>query len=58
MSRRSLIYKMERFGLKPEDVDYIAFDHLHVQDPRMMLGTEIPPSYIKALYKLKGVEPT
>ena len=34
-----------RCGLKPEDVDYIAFDHLHVQDPRMMLGTETQPAY-------------
>ena len=32
-------------GLTPEDVDYIAFDHLHVQDPRMMLGTDTQPAY-------------
>ncbi len=32
-------------GLRPEDVDYIAFDHLHVQDPRMMLGTDTQPPY-------------
>jgi hypothetical protein len=32
-------------GLEPEDVDYIAFDHLHVQDPRMMLGTDTQPAY-------------
>jgi hypothetical protein len=32
-------------GLAPEDVDYIAFDHLHVQDPRMMLGTDTQPAY-------------
>jgi hypothetical protein len=24
-------------GVKPEDVDYISFDHLHVQDPRLIL---------------------
>lgn len=26
-------------GLDNADVDYISFDHLHVQDPRMILGT-------------------
>jgi hypothetical protein len=36
---------LAKCGLKPEDVDYIAFDHLHVQDPRMMLGTDTQPAY-------------
>lgn len=26
-------------GLSNADVDYIAFDHLHVQDPRMIMGS-------------------
>lgn len=26
-------------GLTPQDVDYCTFDHLHVQDPRMILGS-------------------
>ena len=29
-------------GLGPEDIDYITFDHLHVQDVRGMLGTTAP----------------
>jgi hypothetical protein len=29
-------------GLRPEDVDFLSFDHLHVQDPRMLLGTVEP----------------
>jgi hypothetical protein len=36
---------LARCGLTPADVDYIAFDHLHVQDPRMMLGTGDRPAY-------------
>jgi hypothetical protein len=36
---------LAKCGLAPEDVDYIAFDHLHVQDPRMMLGTDTQPAY-------------
>ncbi len=29
-------------GLQPEDVDYVSFDHLHVQDVRFVLGTTEP----------------
>jgi hypothetical protein len=29
-------------GLRPEDVDYVAFDHLHVQDMRRLMGTTKP----------------
>jgi hypothetical protein len=29
-------------GLAPEDVDYATFDHLHVQDVRMIMGTSKP----------------
>ncbi len=29
-------------GLRPEDVDLISFDHLHVQDLRFVLGTREP----------------
>lgn len=30
-------------GLHPQDVDYVSFDHLHVQDPRMVMGCEAGP---------------
>jgi hypothetical protein len=30
-------------GLRPEDVDFVSFDHLHVQDVRFILGSEQPP---------------
>ena len=29
-------------GLAPEDVDYVSFDHLHVQDMRILMGTTQP----------------
>src|SRR3954462_9877857 len=29
-------------GLTPEDVDYVSFDHLHVQDMRILMGTTQP----------------
>lgn len=31
-----------RCGLSPADVDYVAFDHLHVQDLRRLMGTTKP----------------
>jgi hypothetical protein len=30
---------LERIGMSPDDVDYVAFDHLHTQDLRRILGT-------------------
>ncbi|MFE6510077.1 hypothetical protein ACFVDI_14935 [Nocardioides sp. NPDC057767] len=30
---------LEQLGLAPEDIDFCTFDHLHVQDPRMILGS-------------------
>ncbi|HJE91714.1 MAG TPA: hypothetical protein K8V11_11980 [Dietzia timorensis] len=30
---------LAKVGLTPEDVDFCTFDHLHVQDPRMILGS-------------------
>ena len=31
--------KLKSFGLAPEDIDYVAFDHFHTQDLRGLLGT-------------------
>ncbi len=33
---------LAKAGLAPEDVDFISFDHLHVQDVRFVLGTTEP----------------
>ena len=33
---------LQRCGLAPEHVDYASFDHLHVQDLRLILGTTQP----------------
>jgi hypothetical protein len=35
---------LAKVGLRPEDVDYVSFDHLHVQDVRFVLGTTRPIS--------------
>jgi hypothetical protein len=34
---------MAKAGVRPEDVDFISFDHLHVQDVRFVLGSTEPP---------------
>jgi hypothetical protein len=33
---------LRALGIEPEDVDYLAFDHLHTQDVRRHLGTRRP----------------
>jgi hypothetical protein len=30
---------LDKLGLSPDDIDFCTFDHLHVQDPRMILGS-------------------
>ncbi|MFF8027555.1 hypothetical protein ACFZDJ_41955 [Streptomyces sp. NPDC007896] len=35
---------LARLGIKPEDVDYLLFDHLHTQDLRRWVGTTSPQS--------------
>ncbi|MBX3191296.1 MAG: hypothetical protein KF819_30140 [Labilithrix sp.] len=32
--------QLARLGVKPEDIDYVAFDHFHTQDLRGLLGTD------------------
>ncbi|MCP1419233.1 hypothetical protein J3D47_003476 [Pseudomonas laurylsulfativorans] len=34
---------LARIGLRPEDIDYITYDHLHTQDIRRWLGTDRQP---------------
>lgn len=34
--------RLAELGLAPEDVDYLAFDHLHTQDVRRLIGTTAP----------------
>lgn len=36
---------LAKTGIKPEQVDYISYDHLHTQDLRKWLGTESNPGY-------------
>jgi hypothetical protein len=35
---------LPKVGLAPEDIDFATFDHLHVQDPRMIMGSSEPIS--------------
>src|SRR5436190_8187996 len=47
-------------GLALDDVDFISFDHLHVQDVRFVLGsTEPPPGHPEAVKPLfpNGLQP-
>jgi hypothetical protein len=37
-----LLTPLQKVGISPESVDYLAFDHLHIQDCRRLLGTRDP----------------
>src|SRR5712692_9141802 len=48
---KSPLERLAEIGLRPEDVDYVTFDHLHAQDLRPMLGTTEPvPGFSDAPY--------
>jgi hypothetical protein len=36
---------LQKIGLRPEDVDYISYDHLHTQDLRKWLGSKNRAAY-------------
>jgi glyoxylase-like metal-dependent hydrolase (beta-lactamase superfamily II) len=51
--------QLATLGLRPEDVDYVAYDHLHVQDVRPILGTDdgrIPARFPNATLLAPKVE--
>lgn len=48
---------LEKFGLKPEDIDYITYDHLHTQDVRRWLGTTKSQRDISPIAPLKPYFP-
>ena len=47
---------LSALGLKPEDVDYLAFDHLHVQDVRGWLGGGEPAFFPRAKLLVQRAE--
>src|SRR5208337_4786269 len=47
----SVPQQLAALGLRAEDVDYVAFDHFHVQDLRPIVGTDdgrVPPRFPNA----------
>jgi glyoxylase-like metal-dependent hydrolase (beta-lactamase superfamily II) len=51
--------QLARLGIGPDDVDYVAYDHLHVQDLRPILGTadgRVPPRFPRATLLVPRVE--
>jgi hypothetical protein len=38
----TLLSAVRKAGIEPKDVDYVSFDHLHVQDLRLLMGTTKP----------------
>jgi hypothetical protein len=55
----SLAGQLARLGLTPGDVDYVAFDHMHVQDLRPLFGTadgSVPARFPNATLLVPRVE--
>ncbi|MEW5848455.1 MAG: hypothetical protein AB2A00_06550 [Myxococcota bacterium] len=54
---QSLPDQLRGVGIAPEQIDYVAFDHQHVQDMRPFLGTtELPPLYPRALFLVQRAD--
>ena len=54
-----LLEQLAQLGVQPADVDYVAFDHMHVQDLRPLLGTadgSVPARFPNATLLVPRVE--
>lgn len=57
LRRPTAVESLFHLGVRPEDVDYIAFDHLHTQDLRALLGTRaIPAAFPNARLLIQRAE--
>ena len=45
LAKPTPVAHLAEIGVQPEDVDFIAFDHLHTQDLRRILGTADEPGW-------------
>ncbi|HVU03771.1 MAG TPA: hypothetical protein VHE30_18560 [Polyangiaceae bacterium] len=48
---------VRKLGIDPAEVDYLAFDHLHVQDVRRLVGTNSPAADISPNAKVPPLFP-
>jgi hypothetical protein len=58
-SAEPLLEQLDGLGIAPGDVDYVAFDHMHVQDLRPILGTadgRVPARFPNATLLVPRVE--
>lgn len=57
LRRPTVVESLFHLGVRPEDVDYLAFDHLHTQDLRGLLGTRtIPAAFPNARLLIQRAE--
>jgi hypothetical protein len=50
----TVLSQLAKHGIAPEEVDYLAFDHLHTQDIRRLLGTTKPQADLSPDAPLPG----
>jgi hypothetical protein len=48
---------VRRIGIDPAEVDYLAFDHLHTQDCRRLVGTNGPAADLSPLARVEPMFP-
>lgn len=57
VEHHSVASALASLGLTPGDVDFVSFDHLHVQDLRPLMGTEdIEPLFVNATFVFQRTE--
>ncbi|WP_156024811.1 hypothetical protein [Smaragdicoccus niigatensis] len=53
----TVIERVREAGIDPADVDYLAFDHLHTQDVRRLIGTTRPQADISPDFPVEAAFP-
>jgi glyoxylase-like metal-dependent hydrolase (beta-lactamase superfamily II) len=54
-SHGEVLASLTSIGIRPADVDYVTFDHLHVQDVRRLLGEWFPNAVLLAQKEELGI---
>jgi len=53
----TVLEHLQRVGVRPEEVDYLTFDHLHTQDVRRWIGTNGPAANISPARPVEAAFP-
>lgn len=57
LEHSTVLERVAEAGIDPADIDYLAFDHLHTQDVRRLIGTTKPQADISPTSPVKAAFP-